>query len=338
MTSVPHGSAAGVTFALTHEHGKLVAVETTSPLIDHFLKVIKLSRAYNTWVSYTHDLQHFFRVIQKPIEDIGRMDCVTFLEQQDRDGRSNATINRRLAALSALFTELHMVDAERFPQNPIYPFQRRRRGRRAPGGLYRKQPQRVPDVIPDDDLQRFLAVLPSWRDRALILLMAFSCLRVSEVVAIRFQDIECSRRSIYIAAPKGGRPRTVFMPASVFTVLNRYLDLERRDLFPTIDAMFVAFKGRARGQPLSVNAVQKLIYYYAKQAKIAPLHAHLFRHTGITTLLQHGMIESALRTMVGHHHPDSLLPYLHLTDRFVETEFGRAEQALDSSAWLPTLP
>jgi len=46
------------------------------------------------------------------------------------------------------------------------------------------------------------------------------------------------------------------------------------------------------------------------------------------------MPEAAIRDMVGHHSPDSLIPYLHLCDEFVETEFERAQNALNPSLWL----
>src|SRR2546430_750576 len=80
-----------------------------------------------------------------------------------------------------------------------------------------------------------------------------SCLRISEAVAIRFQDIECSHRSIHIANGKGSQPRTVYMDRFTFAALNKYLDEERRDLFPEVDEIFVAFKGVARGRPLTEN-------------------------------------------------------------------------------------
>jgi integrase/recombinase XerC len=224
---------------------------------------------------------------------------------------------------------LHLLDPDRYPRNPVSP-RRGRRGFRQPRqSLYRKQSQRIPDILSGDDLHVFLDALCSWRDRTLILLMWLSCLRVSEVVAIRFQDVECSRRTIRIPVTKGNNPRTVFMSAPTFNALNRYLDEERKDLFPDVDHVFVAFKGKVRGQPLTANAVQKMIYYYAEKCGLEHVHAHLFRHTGITQLIQGGMSEPAVRDMVGHRSPDSLLPYLHLCDEFVEQEFRQAQAALD---------
>lgn len=330
MTDTADG-ATGVRFTLVREQGRLSDVVTDSPAIDHFLRVIKLTRAYHTWVGYAHDLKCFFAVVGKPPEGLTRQDCLTFLEQQDREGRATATINRRLAALSSLFSELQLYDPERFSRNFVQPLARglRQGARGYRSSLYRRQPARVPDVVGPEELRRLFAALPTWRDRTLVLLLWVSCLRISEAVSIRFADIECSRRSIRIgAAAKGGRPRTVYMDALTFRALGRYLDGERRDQFPAVDEIFVAFGGPGRGRPLTANALQHLLAYHARKCGIAGLHAHRFRHTGITQLVRQGMAEPAVRALVGHRRPESLLPYLHLTDADVEAAFARAQAGL----------
>lgn len=327
-----------VLFSIVQEKGRVNQVSTNSPLVNHFLDLIQMSRAYNTWVSYTHDLQTFFQVIPKPPEAVTRFDCVEFMKQQDKAGCSGATINRRLAAISSLFSELHLVDPDHFPRNPVHPRQRYRESPRAVQSLYRKQAQSIPQILSEEDLKTFCNTLPSWRDRALVLLMWISCLRVSEAVNICFQDIECSRRSIQIYAAKGNHGRTVFMDPLTFKALNQYLDNERKSLFPDVVQVFVSFKGRARGCPLKVNTVQKMLKYYAQKCHLIHLHAHLFRHTGITQLVQQGMPEAAIRDLVGHHSPDSLSPYLHICDKFVETEFQRTQTALNLALWLEDSP
>ena len=338
MTDMADGRP-GVRFTLVRERGQLRDVVADSPAVNHFLRVIKLGRARNTWVSYAHDLKLFFAVVAKPPEAVDRQDCLAFIEHQDRAGHATTAINRRLAALSALFDELQLYDSERFAHNAVQPLERGlaqgRRLRRSRPSLYRRQPARVPDVVAEPDLRRFFDALPSWRDRTLMLLMWVSCLRISEAVGIGFADIECSRRSIRIgAAAKGGRPRTVFMDPLTFAALNRYLDAERGALFPEVEAVFVAFRGRARGQPLTANAVQHLLAYHARRCGVAALHAHLFRRTGITQLLRQGMAEPVVRALVGHRRPESLLPYVHLCDTTVETEFARAQAGLDPAGVL----
>ena len=61
-----------VLFSIVREKDQVREVSTTSPYVNHFLDLIQMSRAYNTWVSYTHDLQVFFRVIAKPPEAVTR--------------------------------------------------------------------------------------------------------------------------------------------------------------------------------------------------------------------------------------------------------------------------
>jgi len=327
------GNSQTIQITIEYEHSEMVAVSTNSPLIDHFLSKVRMNRAKLTWISYAHDLKVFFHTVQQPLEAIDRKTCVRFMEAQNRAGLSHLTINRRLAAVSSLFTELNLLDPVQFSLNPVAPLQRRREGRRRTPSLYRRQPDRVPDVIAEEDLQAFFAVLPTWRDRTLTLLMSISCLRISEAVSIRFEDIECSNRSIQIRQGKGSLDRVVYMDRYTFAALNKYLDEERRDLFPEVDEVFVSFKGVARGRPLSVNALQHSIKYYAARCGLS-LHAHLFRHTGITSLVVQGMSEPAIRKLVGHRNAKSLEPYLHLSDRFVETEFEKAQGVFHPRQWL----
>lgn len=328
------GVESPVRFTFTWQEGRITDITTNSPPINHFLGFLQLSRAYNTWVNYGQDLKAFFSVVSKPPEEVARADCLVFMKDQTQSGYADATLNRRLAAVSSLFSELSLFDPTRFPVNPVSSSPRRYRLYPSRQSLYRRQPQRVPDIVSVDDLQTFLAALPSWRDRSLVWLMWMSCLRISEALNIRFQDIECSHRRIRIPEAKWGHARTVFMDRFTFAALNRYLDEERGHLFPEVDHIFVAFKGRARGRPLTVNAVQKMLRYYAEQCELPHLHAHLFRHTGISQLVQQGMSEPALRQFVGHRRPESLTPYLHLCDEFVEREFHQAQAGFDLSQWL----
>lgn len=321
--------ADGVEFTMRRQDGRVTEVHTTSPAVDHFLRLVNVRDSYHTWVNYAFDLRSFFAVVGKPPEALTRTDCVAFMEQQARRGLADATINRRLAAVSSLLTELQLYDPDHFARNLVRPAPRGRNGRRAVSSLYHRQPARIPHILPPADLRAIFVALPSWRDRTLMLLMWVSCLRVSEVVALRFADIECSQRRVQVRAGKGGWPRTTYMDEATFGALNRYLDQERGALFPEQDALFVSFKGRARGWPLTPNAIQKMLTYYGRTCGVPDLHPHLFRHTGITQLLEHKVPAPVVRALVGHRRPESLDPYTHLSDPFLHAEFTRAQDALD---------
>ncbi len=155
------GNAPLIHITIEYEHSEMVAVSTNSLLVDHFLNKVKMSQAKLTWINYAHDLKVFFSTVQQPLEVIDRQTCVRFMEAQDHAGLSSLTINRRLAAVSSLFMELNLLDPARFSQNPVAPLQRRREGRKRSPSLYRRQPDRVPDIISEEDLQAFFTVLPT---------------------------------------------------------------------------------------------------------------------------------------------------------------------------------
>ena len=138
-----------VCFTLQWEAGRLIQAATNSLEINRFLDYIKMTRAYYSWVNHAHDLKLFFATVNRRPPAITREDCINFMQQQDMAGLASATINRRLAAFSSLFQELHLLDPEHYPQNPVHP--RQRVSSRSRRSLYRKQSQRLPQIIPSGE-------------------------------------------------------------------------------------------------------------------------------------------------------------------------------------------
>lgn len=153
--------------------------------------------------------------------DLTRRDCLDFIERQQDVGRSHSLINRRLAAISALLYELNLFDPSHSPQNFVQPLRRGGKSDRRLN-LYRKRPQRIPNMVSEDKLRASYEAMLTWRNRALVMLRWISCLRIAETVAIRFQDIECSRPTVEIPEGKGNQRRTAYMDRLTFAALNGY--------------------------------------------------------------------------------------------------------------------
>jgi site-specific recombinase XerD len=158
MASFELCAGQAVQISIKYEHSKMVSLSTNSPFIDHFLRTIKMTQSDNTWINYTHDLKVFFSVLKLSLEQVDRKTCLRFIEQQDQAGYSSLTINRRLAAISSLFIELNLIDPDLFPHNPVAPLQRSREIRKRGPSLYRRQPDRVPDIVAESDLQAFFEI------------------------------------------------------------------------------------------------------------------------------------------------------------------------------------
>jgi integrase/recombinase XerD len=334
MTASGETGCVGVpSVSLTRANGQVVGAVSTCPLVEHFLSVIKVNRAANTWLSYSYDLKGFFGIVQKCPRLLGRNDCIDYVLRQKTAGKASSTTNRTLAAVSSLWQELALAFPHDFEANPINPLPKRGMSmsihRKQSRSLYAPDRESIPKIVPGRDLEQLLLRFPRWRDRAIVMLMTTSCLRVSEVVALELADIDCDRLSVNIRAGKGNKDRVTFMDGNCFTVLNRYLDLERSKVFATTNRVFVALQGKTAGQSLRRNTIEKSVAYYSDKLGLDFLHPHIFRHTGITRLLEAGMPDAVVRDLIGHNDPRSLEPYLHLGDKFVQREFERAEQRFD---------
>jgi hypothetical protein len=98
-----------VQVTIVYGHSTMVDVFSNSRLIDHFLSKAKLSQSVHTWRGYAFDLKVFFQTLSLPLDRVDRQACLRFMELQEQAGRSHLTINRRLAAVSSLFTELNCI-------------------------------------------------------------------------------------------------------------------------------------------------------------------------------------------------------------------------------------
>src|SRR5258708_16431645 len=94
-------------FTMVYQHSKLAQVMTNSPLIDHFLRKVKLTQSENTWINYAHDFKIFFATVKLPPDRITRRACLAFIEQHNRARLSRLTIHRRLPSTSPPLPSLH---------------------------------------------------------------------------------------------------------------------------------------------------------------------------------------------------------------------------------------
>ena len=133
-------------------------------------------------------------------------------------GLAAATVNRRLAAISGLFTFRAMRDPAAVNPMPKGPAARRVTASQRDGllahlarpqprsALRARQPRRLPRGLEHAEINVFLGSLRTWRDKAIAGLMLFSGLRSAEVLALQVADIDIGGGWARVAG-KGGRER-----------------------------------------------------------------------------------------------------------------------------------
>jgi len=155
------------------------------------------------------------------------------------------------------------------------------------------------------------------RDRAIVLILINTGLRVGELVALEWRDIEISERKglLTVRSGKGAKWRTIPLNATA------------REAFTALNKMAVLTGGRNRvfqgpRGPIGTRAVQHMLDRYAPAAKIPNLTPHMLRHTFCKNLVNAGVGLPEIARLAGH---ESIL----VTQRYVTPSGGDLERAMD---------
>ena len=258
-----------------------------------------------------------------------------------RDGRNTgyapSTVNRRIAAVSAMFAFRQMRDPG--ARNPVPRGREARaasRGERtgmlahvarpaARSGLRLREPRRLPRGLSQDEATALLGSFHTWRDRAIAGLMLFSGLRSAEVLGLVVADVDIPRRWARVVG-KGDKERRVPIDLDVAGVIQTYLLVERPQTEEA--ALFVVAKGPSRGRPLTPAGLRTVFRHHRARAGVPEGHPHALRHSFGTALAEAGVDLSVIQALMGHDHVDSSAAYIHLAPSVLREEFDAARTRL----------
>jgi integrase len=85
-----------------------------------------------------------------------------------------------------------------------------------------KVPQRAATPIPSADVRQLIDMAPSSLDRLIVLLAAYAGLRVSEIAALRGEDVDLQGRQLVVRNGKGGADGVVPLAAELAVELARW--------------------------------------------------------------------------------------------------------------------
>jgi integrase/recombinase XerC len=166
--------------------------------------------------------------------------------------------------------------------------------------------QAAPRALDQAEQRRLLRAVEraGARDRALVGVMLFTALRISEAVALDLDDLRISARKgeVVVRSGKGDAGRSVPLNAVVRAMLSEWL-AERKA--PAGErAVFVTRRGGRLSPRSADDAVRKV-------AADAPLEisAHVLRHTCLTNLVRGGEDLVMVAELAGHRRLDTTRRY-----------------------------
>jgi len=215
--------------------------------------------------------------------------------QQTVENARPATINQRLAALSKFFQ--WCSDQGLSASNPTVAIRGLRTAPLRPKALSKTETRR---------LLRAVHKAGNARDIAMIELLLNCGLRVSELLALRVDDLTIGERSghVVVRRGKGGTPRQVPLSSHARRALSTYLATVSKG-----NPEAPLWQGQ-RGVLKDRSSVSRLLKKYAFLAGIEPFSPHVLRHTFATRYLEANPDDlRGLAALLGHSSLNTVMIY-----------------------------
>ncbi len=278
----------------------------------------------NTVAAYRRDLMDFRRFLLErgwALEGGERVNPDAVTDDHVRDYLAEmlkramrSTVQRRLFALKAFFSYREAAIGVASPARMI----------RSP-----RTEQRLPIVLGEDEVGRLIEVEArpgqergpaTLRDRAIVEVLYSTGLRVSELTAMNWRNIDEELGMIMVESGKGAKGRVVPIGEPALAAL-----LDWRRVMPIAWSHDGPVITNLRGGRLSDRAVQKIFERRLIEASIATaVSPHGLRHCFATHMLNHGADLRSIQEMLGHSSLATTQRYTHVSVKHLKEVYRRA--------------
>jgi integrase/recombinase XerC len=272
---------------------------------------------------YLADLRHFARWFEQTNGEELKVQHITPTDVKEYkqflltiERRKASTVNRRLAALSALSKWARL--SGQIQNDPTENIKGVANVARGPKWLDKHQQFALSRAI-DKDLQLAKVRYPKrWltrrRDASLVLFLLHTGLRLSEVVSLQMEDLSLSDRkgSVLVRQGKGEKQRSVPLNSEARKALQEWCNVRPKGNF-----LWTAVEGE-NNDALSGRAVQRILKRYAKAAGIDELTPHVCRHTFAKNLVDNEVGLEKVAVLLGHSSLNTTRIYITPSERDLE--------------------
>ncbi len=255
-----------------------------SRYIEAFLEYLLINKGVskNTYDAYRRDLSQFEEFFGKDIINATSSDVIAFLSNIE----NKYSLNRKLSSINSFFSFAYKREyvSEKFKIKQA------------------KIPQSLPKFLTKDEILNAVShidINASWfelRDRALILFLYATGLRISEALNIKISDIEEGWVKVEMA--KGEKQRMVPVADAALNAINEYLHKR-----PCGSEYLFVNKNCNKLSRISAFNITK------KYLNVSP---HVLRHSFATSLVLGGADLRIVQELLGHASLNTTQIYTHI--------------------------
>jgi integrase/recombinase XerD len=247
---------------------------------------------------------------KKCLEELSRTDIGAFIEQAQNRGLKPATVKLKLDILKAFVR--YQIEKGAIPADVL--------AKR----IIIKVPDALPKAMEIEDEAKLLSVIKNTRNRAMILLLLRTGMRIGELLNTQVHDIHLTKNKIDIWESQKTRiGRVVYFSEDAADALKAWL--KQRD--PQKPFVFYA----CRRDTLTYAGARIMFCKYLEKANLSHkgYTLHCLRHTNASSLLNAGISLECLRELLGHNSVEVTRRYARLTNTTREKEYFKAMNKIE---------
>jgi|TARA_B100000003_G_scaffold55284_1_gene48865 integrase/recombinase XerD len=266
--------------------------------------IIEKGLSKNTIQSYESDIYQLYQwnisKNKKRITEIKKIDTSQYISYLFSQNLKSTSVNRKISSLKTFFNFLlkkKLIDVNPFADQ-IMP----------------KKPISLPKSISEDDVVKLLDApkpdsLIGLRDKAMLELLYASGVRISELVNIKFSDLDLERNIIKVFG-KGSKERLVPFGEDAAQCISAYIDERKKNKdIASIKYIFL----NNRGSKISRHAFWHRLKEYCLEIGLKrDISPHTLRHAFATHLLNRGADLRSVQVLLGHSDLSTTQIYTHI--------------------------
>jgi len=266
--------------------------------------IIEKGLSKNTIQSYESDIYQLYQwnlsTNKKRITELKKIDTSQYVSYLFNQNLKSSSVNRKISSLKTFFNFLlkkKLISANPFADQ-IMP----------------KKPISLPKSISEDDVVKLLDApkvdsLIGLRDRAMLELLYASGVRISELVNIKFSDLDLDRNIIKVFG-KGSKERLVPFGEDAAQWISAYID-ERKKNKDLVSIKYIFLNNR--GTKISRHAFWHRLKEYCLEIGLKQdISPHTLRHAFATHLLNRGADLRSVQVLLGHSDLSTTQIYTHI--------------------------
>ncbi|TVP74439.1 MAG: integrase [Gemmatimonadales bacterium] len=172
-----------------------------------------------------------------------------------------------------------------------------------------RRARRLPVVLSRTEVRRLIDHASTPHQRAVVMLLYSTGLRVSELVRLRREDLDAERGVVRVRAGKGAKDRYTLFSDRCARAVAHHMGFTEGDS----EWVFPGGNGRRH---LTTRSIQKTVARVARRAGLAKrVTPHVLRHSFATHLLESGTDIRYIQELLGHSSTRTTEVYTHVSNR-----------------------